>query len=141
MGTSCAYAQAAPYLELLGRMTTRAIYILALPLVLSACATAVTESDYSLQWKKDSVRLVVVDDEGKPVSAFGGKNIGVPGYLMTGDEIAFHPGVKRIRHICPRSPGSIEVLDIAPSVSFEFKAGHKYELSCRAGQPHIRELQ
>jgi hypothetical protein len=122
-------------------MITRTVSVLALPLLISACTTSATEDDYSLQWKKDSVRLVVVDDEGKPVSAFGGKYIGVPGYLFTGTEVAFHPGVRRISHICPRPPGSIEVRDIAPSVSFDFKAAHSYELSCRAGWPHIRELK
>jgi len=122
-------------------MTARIGIFLALSFVVSACASPVAESDYSLQWTKESVRLVVVDDDGKPVSAFGGKYVGVPGYLFAGDAIAFHPGVKRISHICPRPPGSIEILDMAPSTSFDFKAGHKYELSCRSGWPHIRELQ
>jgi len=122
-------------------MITRTATALALPFLISSCATTVTESDNSLQWKKDSVRLVVLDDDGKPVSVFGGKYVGVPGYLFTGTEIAFHPGVRRINHVCPRLPGSIEVLDVAPSVSFDFKAGHSYELFCRAGWPRIRELK
>lgn len=87
------------------------------------------------------MRLVVVDDEGKPISPFGGTYIGVPNYLFTNNEFAFHPGVKIITRICPRPLGGLELLDVAPSVSFNFKAGHKYELSCKEGWPYIREIE
>jgi hypothetical protein len=55
-----------------------------------------------------------VNDEGKPVSAFGGKYFGVPAYLFAATEVEFHPGAGRISHICPCPPGFI--VEMAPSV-------------------------
>jgi hypothetical protein len=122
-------------------MSTRYCILFALTFLISGCTTTIEESDYSLQWANNSARLVIIDDDGKPVSAFGGKYVGVPGYLFVNNELAFHPGKKQISHICPRPPGAIVVLDVAPSVSFDFRAGHRYELSCKSGWPSIREIK
>lgn len=122
-------------------MITRTSILCALPFLMVACTTTVTESDYSLQLKKDSVRLIVLGNDGKVLPAFDGKFIGVTGYLFTQNELSFHPGVRRLSRVCPLPPGAIEVLDVAPSVSFDFKAGHRYEFSCKEGSPSVREIE
>ena len=122
-------------------MITRTGLLFVLPFLMVACTTTDAESDYSLQWKKSSVRLVVLDNDGKVLPAFDGKFIGGPGYLFTQNEFSFHPGVRRLSRVCPLPPGAIEVLDVAPSVSFDFKAGHRYEFSCKRGSPSIREIE
>lgn len=122
-------------------MNIRRLGYLPLILLVASCASTVKEHDYSLQWTRDSARLVVVDADGTVIRPFGGKYVGVPGYVFSGDAIAMHPGTRRIQHICPLPEGAIEVLDVAPSLVVTFKAGHKYELSCKNGAPKIRELQ
>lgn len=108
--------------------------------LLTSCAPAVRKTNYDLQWDKSTARLVVTDETGKQIPAFDGKYVAVPGFVFSRGEIRMHPGKRRIGHICPVPPGDIYVLDIAPSVDYDFKAGKLYELSCKRGQPAIREL-
>jgi hypothetical protein len=114
--------------------------LLPFTLLLVSCTTIEDKSDYGLRWDKDSVRLVIVDENGKPIPAFAGKYIGVQGYIFSQGQIRMHPGKKRIGFICPRVPDAPEILDVAPSIEYEFKAGNKYEIACRNGWPAVRQL-
>lgn len=117
-----------------------ALAVLVCYAAVSGCAPVEERSDHALQWDKFSARLTILDDRGIPVRPFDGKTVAVPGYLFSGDEIRLHPGKHHIGRYCPQRPGGIVVLDMTPSTSFDFKAGHAYQLKCIGGSPAIRQV-
>jgi hypothetical protein len=114
--------------------------LLALSSCLVSCAPTAQRIDYELRSNKYSVRLVVVNENGRPIPAFDGRYVALPGFVFSGGQIRMHPGRQRIGFICPLRHGDVEVLDVAPSVDYDFEAGQRYELKCDAGAPSIRRL-
>ena len=107
-------------------------------LLLCACHSTPQHNDFSLNWPGQSASLTILDDEGKPGAAFGGRLIMIPGYMISGSRILLHPGNHRVGAVCPTPPGAMEILDVVPSLAHEFKAGRNYEMRCHMGYPQVR---
>jgi hypothetical protein len=122
-----------------GRMK-RFLTLAALSFCMVSCAPAVQRIDHELHSNKYSVRLLIVDENGKLIPAFDGRYVALPGFVFSRGQIRMHPGRQRIGFICPLRPGDVEVLDVAPSVDYDFEAGQRYELKCGAGAPTIQRL-
>jgi len=110
-------------------------------LITAGCASVEEQTDYDLQWNSRTARLTVLDELGKPIPIAAEKYLALPGLVLSRGEIRLHPGKQRIGYICPPKPGGIEILDVAPSVVYEFKAGQQYEMACIDGFPQIRPME
>jgi hypothetical protein len=112
-----------------------------LVLATAGCSGIDVKSDYDLQWNEKTARLVVLDDMDQPVPIAAGKYLALPGLVLSDGKIRLHPGKQRIGYMCPPKPGDITLLDVAPSVTYEFKAGQQYEMACVDGFPKIRPME
>ena len=117
----------------------RLLAAIAFPLAICSCATGQV-SDYSLQWDSQSATLYVFSADGAQIPALGDATLAVPGYLIAHGAIHMHPGDQTLSYACPRSD-DIVITDGAPSVHYNFQAGHVYELRCRDGVPVIVERE
>lgn len=108
--------------------------------LLASCSPVEQKTDYALQWDSQIARLIVRDETGRQLAAFEEKYLALPGFVFSRGQIRLHPGKQRVGYICPRSPGDVEVLDVAPSLVYNFEAGKQYELVCIGGAPRIRQL-
>lgn len=118
----------------------KTLTVAAVTVSLVSCAPVEQKSNYDLQWNKATARLFIADETGRRIPAFEGKYVAVEGFVLSKGQIRMHPGKQRIGYICPLQPGDPEILDVAPSVVYDFKAGQQYELACRKGAPSIRQL-
>lgn len=116
----------------------RALWTLALGLLVSGCATAPESGDWPLQWPAESARLRIIDASGQGLQAFGGAYLALPGYVFLEDSISLHPGTHRIQFACPGTWDWQMISGFVPSVTYHFEAGRSYELHCVEGQPEIR---
>jgi len=119
----------------------KSLILAPLILVTAACTGIDAKTNYDLQWDTKTARLTVLDELGKPIPIAAGKYLALPGLVLSRGEIRLHPGKQRIGYICPPKPGGITVLDVAPSLVYEFKAGQQYEMACVDGFPQIRPVE
>ena len=58
----------------------------------------------ALQWENQSVTLRIVSYDGKPISAYNGSYLSLPGYIFVADQISLHPGTHRISDVAQVRP-------------------------------------
>jgi hypothetical protein len=112
----------------------------AIAVVLAACGCRTTGDmgDWALQWERDSSRLRILGEDGKPIR-ISDTYLAIPGYILLYGEIHLHPGRHRISYACPGEWDWQDITHYTPSVEHTFEKGETYELYCVEGYPRIRE--
>lgn len=115
---------------------------------LLAVGCATSAPSHNIEFASLSSRLYVQGDDGRIVSPFGGKVIGVADmdFVLAADAIGIPPGHHWIRGNCPppaviATNGSGELPYIESTHGFnlghEFEIGRSYLLRCVDGHPEI----
>jgi hypothetical protein len=123
-------------------MNSKVLFVFIVTVTVTSCASKSKKEigDWPLQWEPQSARLTIVGDNEEMRAPYDGNYLSVPGYIFAGGHISLHPGKKRISYSCAQPEDAIQITHYVPSVEFDFKIGHQYELRCKNSQPVIIDV-